>query len=339
MTSRAGVNRWTPSLQGIAAYRVAIDPADPAVAYVATDGGVFKTTDRGRQWSLVDAFPAAGAIAINPTDSTNVVVGHASARIRTSDDGGMTWIDAFPAEDEDQIVALRFDPSGRSTLYAALRNNGVAKSTDGGKTWILARSGLKCCAPEFLDTEDLAISEGVSPTIYAVSGRGLYQSSDGAVTWNYVLLSPPAGSPPGEPWGEPFFDPYVVAVAPSDARVYVSGLMVPASASGRFPTVVSDDGGASWRTLPLNLNIARIAVDPQRSTTVYAAVWRDHQPELPLLLRSVDGGKTWANFSDGLTTDVHDVVVDPTGSFLYASTSDGVYVYEFDNRRHRAVRR
>ena len=78
MTTSAGVNRWTVTLEGVAAHEVAIDPADPAVVYVATDAGVFKTTDRGRQWTIVDGLADARTIAINPADSTNVVAGNLS---------------------------------------------------------------------------------------------------------------------------------------------------------------------------------------------------------------------------------------------------------------------
>jgi len=348
--SQAGLNTWTPSLPGARAHAVAIDPTDPAIAFAATSIGVFKTTDRGVQWTLVERFPEALTIAVNPRNPANVVAGHeglyvhvgnSTGHIRTSVDGGTTWSEVRLVGYADSVTALAFDPSKPATVYAALIGSGVAKSTDGGKTWTVANAGLLCCAWDFFDTYDVVIAGGESSMVYAASGRALYKSADHAATWQYAPLSPPAGSPnPSGPCCE-YFHPWNLAVAPSDpARLYVSGYLQP-----RYGpiTVTSRDGGLSWQTLPvLQVEINRIAVDPRNPTTLYAASSsRDRIPRRGVL-RSIDGGASWIEMNDGLPgLDVASITLDPSGTLLYASTPDGVFMYDMrvTGPRRRGVRR
>ena len=94
----------------------------------------------------------------------------------------------------------------------------------------------------------------------------------------------------------------------------------------------SDDGGKSWRNLGLKTSehIARIAIDPRDSDTVYAAA------QGPLwgpggdrgLYKTTDGGKTWQNvLKISENTGVTDVVIDPRNP-------DILYAAAWQRRRH-----
>ncbi len=94
----------------------------------------------------------------------------------------------------------------------------------------------------------------------------------------------------------------------------------------------SDDGGKSWRNLGLKTSehIARIAIDPRDSDTVYAAA------QGPLwgpggdrgLYKTTDGGKTWQNvLKISENTGVTDVVIDPRNP-------DVLYAAAWQRRRH-----
>ena len=85
----------------------------------------------------------------------------------------------------------------------------------------------------------------------------------------------------------------------------------------------STDDGSTWQRLPVNVSfpavsdhpdipkrIISIAIDPAHPDEIYASL------EVGGLLRSLDGGQTWANVIDGLyidegSVDIHSVVVDP----------------------------
>ena len=82
----------------------------------------------------------------------------------------------------------------------------------------------------------------------------------------------------------------------------------------------SNDGGETWTNvgLPKSERIARIAVSPKNSETVFAAVpgalWSDSADRG--LYRTTDGGKNWALALKGnnLSTGCSTVVVDPNDS-------------------------
>lgn len=341
----AGVNKWTASL-AMPTSQVAIDPVDSKIAYATTEVGIFKTVDRGSEWRVVEEFPNARAIAIDPRNSARVVAGNFDgywdsrstyrAQLRLSEDAGATWRTVHTFEWESHVAALSFDGSD-STVYAALSNSGVGKSADGGKTWTISdnRNGLLCCLVDFYHTLDVAVAPNpsASASIYAASDS-FFRSTDGARTWQRISLPQPFGTPSEE------LEAWTVSVDPSDsARLYVTGYFQPNKGPG---AVTSGNGGLVWRLLPVKTT-SRIIIDPLVPTTLYTTGSDTHaRPEFGVL-RSTDRGETWNEFNTGLPMselNVWSLTVDQTGSLLYASTSAGVFVYEVrPQTRGRAVRK
>jgi photosystem II stability/assembly factor-like uncharacterized protein len=71
------------------------------VVYAATGGGLYRSTDGGKQWALIyDCY--CRAVWVNPDDPQNILLGPADGvdrdgRIEASNDGGMTWVSASGA--------------------------------------------------------------------------------------------------------------------------------------------------------------------------------------------------------------------------------------------------
>jgi hypothetical protein len=56
-------------------------------------------------------------------------------------------------------------------------------------------------------------------------------------------------------------------------------------------------GGRTWSEVVSSIGVGKIAVDPARPSTIYAtgwASWDKTHPDKMRLLRSTDGGRTWA---------------------------------------------
>ena len=71
----------------------AIDPRTPAVVFVGTWHGLFKSTDAGEHWKPVVAgltHLSIKAVAVDPRDS-KVVYAATARRLHRSVDGGETW--------------------------------------------------------------------------------------------------------------------------------------------------------------------------------------------------------------------------------------------------------
>lgn len=239
--------------------------------YLTYSGGLYRSTDTGTTWGFV--FPNGIGLVQSPTDpSVALAVGwgfvYAHPYIfvgsvgRTVDDGA-TWTGAMGEAADNTVAAIRFAPSNPSVVYVgyavdAFREPGIGvfKSTDAGITWAsLADGGLPTNAVVGLDVSpsnsDLLLAS-VSTFGLQTSGRGVYRSTDGGMSWA------PSGEGLGDLYpGSILFDPH----DPTRAYLLTSG--------GVFR---SQDGGQSWQ--PMNeglgsVSVASLQFDPA-GTTLYA---------------------------------------------------------------------
>jgi photosystem II stability/assembly factor-like uncharacterized protein len=166
---------------------------------------------------------------------------------------------------------------------------GAGQFTAGSRSGIFRRVGEGSWEPRTTGlpaaTQVMAIT--VHPeqrdVVYIGTNDGPYRSADGGETWQRLDF-PESGL---QVWS--------ILVHPRDAqRVY----------AGTSPVGVfrSDDGGDTWRrlpravqpervTMPFACRVMRMAVDPARPETLWAAV------EVGGVMRSDDGGETWTDCS------------------------------------------
>jgi len=242
------------------------------------DGGVWRTTDGGANWSPIgDRLPctAVGALAVDPVDDRVVYAGMGEANfahhsryglgIAKSTDGGASWAVYGATQLGGRCVSrLRIDPKDPRRLYAsstraggflppraAARGHpgvngpiGVWLSRDAGSTWQQLGNGI----PTDLSATDLALDPANSSVVYAAFGdifgdsrNGIYKSTDGGTSW-------------GKLSGLPTFPGRVsIAVAPSRPQRLYAVFVRPASPdSGGAATMAaykSDDAGLSWGQL------------------------------------------------------------------------------------------
>src|SRR5438045_3838135 len=160
--ARAGINEWTPlGPYGGIVTTLAADPGNPGTLYAATgatagDGGrLYKTTDGGANWTLMNSALSAVSIAIDPQNTNTVYIGlrgtSAGAWVFKSTDGGASFRLANSGLEAVQFHGhLATDPMNPGTVYAAMvvqlsdpcmpNRNGcfstqVFKTTDGGANW------------------------------------------------------------------------------------------------------------------------------------------------------------------------------------------------------------
>ncbi|HWQ31660.1 MAG TPA: hypothetical protein VNQ79_02160 [Blastocatellia bacterium] len=202
--------------------RIAIDPNDPNIVYVAALGhlwgpnkerGVYKTTDGGKTWSAV---------------------------LQVSQDVG--------------CIDLRMDPSDSKTLYAAMyfrrrtpfsfmsgsRDGGIFRTSDGGANWKRLSSGL----PSQTGRIGLDVYRRDPKIVYAVvesdaggdssmddaesRSGGVFRSDDGGETWKRVNSIAPRA----------FYFSQIRVDPNNDQHVYVLG----------YGLHTSDDGGKTFKS-------------------------------------------------------------------------------------------
>ena len=176
----------------------------------------------------------------------------------------------------------------------------------------------------YIDPED-------NLTVYVVGGN-IHKSIDGGENW--TALQNPSGASTG-------VHAFSLAFDPTDSDIFYVG-----TTNGIWKSV---DGGnllerADEGIPETDLNIRRVRVDLTDSDIVYAstadcAVYLEtlNTPSDILteaVYRSLDGGATWAPFSEGLPAPysrINDIYQHPVTNTLYLVThGDGVFIYDTD---------
>ena len=177
-------------LEGETIYSLAIDPMTPTTLYAgvyAEDGGVFKTTDGGRNWNAAKTgLPSVIilALTIDPESPTTLYAATGNRGVFKTTDGGRNWNVANTGLTNSVVEALAIDPITPTTLYAGTSGDGVFKSMDGGANWRAANTNLTNAY-----VSALAIDPTMPTTIYAGTSDTVFKSTDGARTGAQASLT------------------------------------------------------------------------------------------------------------------------------------------------------
>jgi hypothetical protein len=205
---------------------------------------------------------------------------------------------------------LAVDPDDPDTVYAGLRERGVRRTSDGGRSWV------DCALPE-PGVFSLAVSAADGAVYAGTEPSRLFRSDDRGKRWRELeallaLPSRPTWSFPPRPWTS-----HVRWIAPSphDADLILVGIELGG-------LMRSPDGGESWQD-------HRSGAQPD----VHSVVWHPSEPARAYeaggggAAFSEDGGESWRPADEG--RDRHytwSVAVDPDDPELwYVSASTGPY--------------
>jgi photosystem II stability/assembly factor-like uncharacterized protein len=272
-------------------------PGDRMIVYAgAADGGIWKTSDGGINWTPIfddKDVTAIGALAVAPSAHETVWAGTGEPwlirpyytlgdGVYKSTDAGRTW-QHMGLSETGHISRIIVDPRDANSVYVCAigqafkpqRERGVFHTTDGGATWtqVLAVNDSTGCS-------DLAMDPTDSKTLMAGTwqldihrwdlhsgglGSGVFITHDGGANWTRVSGHglPDANHPLGK---------IAVAIAPSNPnRVYA--LVQDAPAPGLYR---SSDRGTTWQLvnqshLPAERSpyYTRMAVSPDDENLLY----------------------------------------------------------------------
>jgi photosystem II stability/assembly factor-like uncharacterized protein len=252
--------------------------------------------------------PEPQILSFHMTDALNGWAVGGSYILRTMD-GGLTWLDATPAElaqtgvnvtgryflnaETAWVIILGID-TAQGTLY---------RTTDGGQTWASAAVPFGGGEMKFLDGQRgyILTSLGVAAGSQAVS---IYQTADGGATWTRVYTNAP-----GDPAAAdtlPFAGQKSGLTFLNDTHGWVGGNVPMPSNVYLYAT---QDGGATWTqqslALPLGFESAMTEVDAPAFFTPLDGILPVRliaEPLSSVFYVTHDGGLTWtATFALNVT--------------------------------------
>ncbi len=201
-------------------------------------------------------------------------------------------------------------PSQPNVFYMAPVNGGVFKSIDYGRTW----------KPIFDDQPTasvgaIAVSISNPNVIYVGSGEGLhrpdlsvgdgiYKSTDAGQKWTHLGLRDGQQIPQ-------------IAVDPKNPdRIFVAVAGHPYGPNEERGIYRSLDGGQTFEKVLYrdeNVGASDVLLDPGNPQIIYAALWESREAPWENgafngdgggIFKSIDGGKTWRQLTDGLPAKV-----------------------------------
>ena len=263
-------------------------------------------------------YPAAGLIAVDPSDPAHLIVRATYGVLSTRDRGGeWRWICEAAigfGGFEDPMVAILAD----GTILAGVFK-GLSASKSGGCDWAFAGGDLTNRYVTDLSAERadpsravLVISNGIGSGQFITQ---LWETTDSAGSWTQAGIDLP---------GE--FLAFTVDVAPSDpSRVYVSGRYGAPDYLGAIER--SPDRGQTWERLDIpgadDLHLAYLgAIDPADPDRIYVRL--DADPSDSLIV-STTGGETWTTAFQG-QGDLLGFEISPDGAtVLIGGPQDGLW--------------
>jgi photosystem II stability/assembly factor-like uncharacterized protein len=246
------------------------------------------------------------------------------------------WVLLGPTNIGGRVTDIEMSLTNFDTIYAGIASGGVFKSVDGGTSWL----------PIFDETSTMSIGDLVlDPTnpniIYAgtgevnggggsvtYGGNGVYKSTDGGTTWNYLGLASTE---------------YIsrIVVNPLNPQTVFLGAMGKLfgknSERGLYR---STDGGVTWENklfISDSTGCIDVAVNAADPNIVYAAMWeRIRKPDRLTyggptcgLYRSTDGGETWTELINGLPNNTPSL--GRIGISISSSSPNTLYAIYADN--------
>jgi len=297
-------------------HALAFDPADAKRIMNGNDGGINISSDAGYRWTKVAALPVTQfyQITMDVTNPERLYGGtQDNGTVRTSTGALDDWSDIYGGDGFYVIV----DPTNPNVIYAESQRGALGKSTDGGRSFRNARTGISTTEPTNWSTP-VVMDPNNNRVLYYGTNR-VYRTIDGAGFWRAIslkLTNPNSPSLLGTIT--------TIAVAPSNSAVIYAG-------TDDSNVWVTADTGKTWAEIsqPLPYRwVTRVAVDPKNANVAYVTFsglkWNSPQPHV---FRTTDMGKTWQNISSNLPEGpVNTIAVDPVfPNFLYVGSDVGAY--------------
>ena len=328
--------------------------------YGVTPSGIYRLRTDTTAWTRINTDIPIGPSLMPMAEHGGTLYIVSADEIFASDDTGETWRTMGPRPKGQAVGLIITDEvQTHSTMYLALRDEGIYQSTDGGIHWDSFNDGLA--------SKEISTVATIGKTVFAGTARGLYRLNSG--TWKKLPVETSRA---------------IYAIAVSENNLYVGTgpdllgftpiveQKVPRVKSHELKIFHSADLGASWteitpsykpddRVIPSGMTVLAVGevllvstASQQYHSTDNGQTWTELSGDTDMLMinrlpvvavdettfyraglfgihRTTDGGQLWRLLIDGMVgTRLKDLVAFNnrlyayTGYAVYQSTDEGV---------------
>jgi photosystem II stability/assembly factor-like uncharacterized protein len=292
------------------------DLRTPGRVYLGTDGGTYRSDVNGsnNQWTkaISEPFTQFYSVDVSEQDDTRIVGGTQDNGVNRSY-GGTPW---NPYIGGDGLEAL-IDPVNQNLVYGCSQYGNCFRSTNGGNSNSNFTSATVSSRRNWFTPLQF---DPTNPAVLYYAGNRVNRSSDNAAHW--TVISPDLTGGPGRDPSYPFGTVTTVAGAKTDPNRILAGtddgrLWFTTNLGGNWTRVTDSNLPGTW--------VTRVIVDPSNAAVAYATFSGFRSgTTLPYVLKTIDGGATWASIAGDLPeAPVNDIVV--VNSILYVGTDVGIF--------------
>ncbi len=292
-------------------HKLVFAPSDPDYFYIACDGGIYRSPDKGISATSQNAGLTTlqfYRVASHPTNPDILIGGMQDNETAMTTDGGQTWIGVTGGDGMECLFSPNPD-----TIYTSSQNGWFYRSINGGSTFsFLVNINGSWTTP--------LIMHPTNHKILYTANKSIYRSTTGGNNFQVIasLVAPE----------------FIVSLALSSVEpnnmIFASGGTQNPVPGEQIVVKISTDGGYNWTDVTSNIPgeprwITRVVCDPVDAGTMY--VLRTGFSEGNKVWKTTDLGQTWANLSGNLPNlPCSDLFIDPENTnHLYVANDIGVY--------------
>ena len=315
-------------------------PEDPTIMFAGSvGGGLFKSLDAGANWfSITEALPnvAIGSFEIDPANPQVMYLGTgegyfngdgiAGIGLLKSVNGGNTWNETgldYTYSQGKAILKINIDPNDGQIVFAST-NDGLYRSTNGGTSFTMVRSGNINELKRDPTNHDVMLAGAGNP--WGNNSNGIWRSDDNGLTWTRMS----DGLPPTNQFGRA-----VLSFYQSNSQIIYAGICGTFDYNGSQTIGIfrSTDNGVTWNQMSddgVNHYASQgwydmaIAVKPNESNVVLSSgldLWKSNNSGLFWQQKSW----WWYDFGnpDFVHADHHEIVFHPENPDEVWEVTDG----------------
>ena len=149
--------------------------------YAVSPTGMYRLAVDATTWTRINANIPIGKSRMPMAAHEGVLYIASADEIFTSNDSGETW-NSIGSRPKGYVIGFIIGTAqahlsqASITMYLALENKGIYRSTDGGVQWNPLNEGLR--------NERITATAAVKKIVHALQDKGVYRATDGGAQWN-----------------------------------------------------------------------------------------------------------------------------------------------------------